>query len=187
MKTNTVILLLLLLTACNGNYTPRPAGYPRVVYPEKEYTRFTDDAPFSFEYPVYADVVPDRGDNSEPFWYNIEFPDFRAEVHLSYKPVENNLNAFIEDSRTLVYKHASRSDGINELPVIDTMHHRYGILYDLKGDVASGVQFFVTDSTNHFLRGSLYFNTTPNRDSLNPVIRFVREDIVHMIETLEWK
>jgi gliding motility-associated lipoprotein GldD len=182
----SVILLVFFLSACNGNYTPKPAGYPRVVYPEKAYTLFDADAPFSFEYPVYARMVPYRS-NSEPYWYNMEFPALNGEIHLSYKPVDGNLNDYIEDSRSLVYKHAARSDGINELPMIDTLHKRYGILYDLKGNVASAVQFFVTDSAEHFLRGSLYFNTTPNRDSLNPVIAFVREDIVHLIKTLEWK
>jgi len=182
-----IITACFLCASCGGNYTPKPAGYPRIDYPEKAYRIFDTIAPFSFEYPVYAVVEEDRDGRYEPYWYNIRFPGLNGVIHLSYKPVQQNLNSFIEDSRALVYKHTSRSDGIDEIPLIDTADRKFGILYDLKGDVASSVQFFVTDSTDHFLRGSLYFNTEPNRDSLYPVIQFVREDIVHLIETVEWK
>lgn len=181
------MLALILLLACDRNYTPKPAGYLRVHYPDKEYTLFNGDAPFSFLYPVYAEVKEDRSGLSENYWYNIFFPGYDGTIHLSYKKVEGNLDGLVEDCRTLVYKHTTRSDGIDELPFIDTVNQRYGILYDLKGNVASSVQFFVTDSIEHFLRGSLYFNTTPNRDSLRPVIDFIRDDIEYLIESIEWK
>lgn len=181
------IILLLVLAACDRNTTPKPTGYPRVVYPEREYVLFDKARPYAFEVPVYADVVPHRSNISEPYWYDIRFPAFNGTLHLSYKRLENNVDAYIEDARTLVYKHASRSDGISEVPFRDTANNRYGILYDLAGNVASSVQFFLTDSTEHFLRGSLYFNTTPNSDSLRPIIRFVKQDIEHMIETVQWK
>ena len=99
----------------------------------------------------------------------------------------SNLTAYITDSRDLVYKHTVKAQGIEDTPFIHREESRFGMIYDLKGDVASAVQFFVTDSTTHFLRGSLYFNCRPNRDSLNPVIEFLREDIIHMIETTSWK
>ncbi|NOZ45910.1 MAG: gliding motility lipoprotein GldD, partial [Chlorobi bacterium] len=63
----------------------------------------------------------------------------------------------------------------------------YGILYDIKGNAASSINFFVTDSTQHFLRGALYFNSKPNKDSLAPVVDFIRKDIVHLMETFKWK
>lgn len=180
-------LLLVMFISCDRGYTPKPMGYIKVHYPEKSYTRYDGANPYSFEYPVYGHVFENKRNNSEPYWYDIFFPEYRSTIHLSYKAVEDNVEAYIEDSRTLVYKHTSRSDGIDELPFADTVNHRYGILYNLKGNVASSVQFFVTDSVEHFLRGSLYFNTTPNRDSLNPIIDYLRVDIEHLIESIEWK
>ncbi len=120
-------------------------------------------------------------------WINLSFPQLNGKIHLSYKAVNEDLNAYITDSRELVYKHTVKAQGITESPFIQREQKRYGMVYDLKGDVASAVQFFITDSTEHFLRGSLYFNCRPNRDSLNPVIDFLREDIIHLIETTQWK
>lgn len=180
-------MLLLLSAGCKKNYTPKPTGYVKVDYPEKTYIKFDSTAPFTFEYPAYAEVEPVETAKREPYWYNVNFPMYKGTLHLSYKNIRGDVEPFIKDSRDLVYKHASQADGIVEVPFRDTAGHRYGILYELGGDVASSVQFFLTDSTRHFLRGSLYFRTTPNRDSLNPIINFVKEDIEHMIETVQWK
>lgn len=187
MKINVLLILLIAFASCDRSYTPKPAGYLKVHYPEKEYVVFEQAEPFVFEVPVYAQVQKSRSRNAEPWWYDIRFPEYDGTLHLSFKDPEGDPEGLIEDTRTLVYKHASRSDGITEIPFVDTAHHKYGILYDLSGNVASAVQFFLTDSTDHFLRGSLYFNTEPNRDSLNPVINFVREDIEHMIESVRWR
>ncbi len=187
MQAKIVLAAFLLLLSCGRNYTPKPSGYVRVHYPEKQYTLFDEGAPFTFEYPVYAKVVPDPSKNSEPYWYNVVFPEYKATIHLSYKKVDHNVMDYISDSRDLVYKHTSRAEGIEELPYIDSAGNKYGIIYDLEGNVASEVQFFLTDSVEHFLRGALYFRTTPNRDSLNPVVQFVRQDIVHLVETVKWK
>ncbi len=129
--------------------------------------------------------IPHR--NAEPYWYNILFPSLNATIYLSYKPVHHNLQKFIEDSRTLVYKHTIKAEAINESLIRNDSSDVYGIFYDLKGNTASSLQFFVTDSTAHFLRGSLYFNAEPNKDSLAPVIRFIRQDVEHLINTLHWK
>jgi len=162
-------------------------GYSRIDFPEKDYKIFDVGGPYSFEIPTYAYVEKNKSGPSEPWWINIVFPDLNGKIHISYKSVEDNLEKYIEDSRTLVYKHSSRSEGIEETPFIYEDERKFGILYDLRGDVASTVQFFVTDSSSHFLRGSLYFNTQPNRDSLNPVIDFLREDILRLIESTTWK
>jgi gliding motility-associated lipoprotein GldD len=187
MRNKVLLVMVLGLIACDRSYVPKPNGYIRVYYPEKEYALFQDAEPFEFEYPVYAKVEPNQSRISEPYWYDINFSEYDGTVYLSYKTLNNNVEEYIEDTRTLVYKHTARSDGIIEIPFMDTANKRYGILYELSGNVASPVQFFLTDSTQHFLRGSLYFRTTPNRDSLNPIITFVREDIEHMIETTRWK
>ncbi len=181
------IFLLLPGMACDRSYTPKPAGYLRVDYPEKTYRLYDDSEFYQFEIPTYAVVEIARGRNSEAGWVNLQIPSLNGTIHLSYKPVKDNLVAYITDSRDLVYKHTVKAQGIEDTPFIHREEKRFGMVYDLKGDVASAVQFFVTDSTTHFLRGSLYLNCRPNRDSLNPVIEFLREDIMHMIETTEWK
>ena len=177
----------LMILACKETYTPKPEGYPKVEYPQKSYVRFDTNAPFSFEYPEYAKLEPDTSANAEPYWYNIIFPELNGTIYLSYKEVNNNLLDYIEDSRTWVYKHTIKAEAIDENLIYDTLRNVYGILYDLKGNTASSLQFFITDSTKHFLRGALYFNTQPNADSLSPVIQFIREDVKHLIQTNRWK
>jgi gliding motility-associated lipoprotein GldD len=124
---------------------------------------------------------------SEHCWINILFPVYGGTIHISYKEVSKNLDMYVEDSRNLAYKHTIKADAIRETVYADPGKSVYGILYDIKGDAASSVQFFLTDSSTHFLRGSLYLNTVPDKDSLSPVINFFREDIVHLMESFEWK
>lgn len=191
-KPAVCILLLtgiafLWLNSCQQSYTPKPNGYMRIDFPEKAYRLYSDQKEFQFEIPTYARVEIDSGPRSEEGWLNVEIPRLNGTIHLSYKPVDDQLNALITDCRELVYKHTVKAQGIEETPFIERDQRRFGMIYDLQGDVASAVQFFITDSTDHFLRGSLYFNVQPNRDSLNPVIDFLREDILHLIETTQWK
>jgi gliding motility-associated lipoprotein GldD len=155
--------------------------------PEKNYSRFSPaDCPFSFEIPQYASVVRDTNNLAEPCWMYIKFSRFNGEIFLSYKEVKNNLNKFLEDSHTLVYKHTVKADQITEKRVGNT-NNVYGILYDIGGNAASSVQFFATDSTKHFIRGALYFNVAPNIDSIGPVLNFIKKDVQHLINTMEWK
>ncbi len=180
------MIWLIAVMACDRSYTPKPAGYMRIDYPEKSYRLYDAQGPYQFEIPEYAVVQVDSSRGNDAGWLNVVIPPLNGTIHLSYKPVNGNLEEYIADCRTLVYKHTVKADGIEESPFIHREKNQFGMVYDLQGDVASAVQFFVTDSTHHFLRGSLYFNTSPNRDSLNPVIEFLREDIIHMIETTAW-
>jgi gliding motility-associated lipoprotein GldD len=182
-----LILLLLVTGSCQQSFTPKPMGYLKIDFPEKAYRLYDDQPYFSFEIPVYSTIAIDSSPRAEEGWIDVDIPRLNGTIHLSYKPVTDQLNDYIADSRELVYKHTVMAQGIEETPIIERDHRRFGIVYDLKGDVASAVQFFITDSTDHFLRGSLYFNCRPNRDSLNPDIDFLREDIIHLIETTDWK
>ena len=181
------LLILLSLPYCKKNFTPKPPGYMRIDFPEKVYRIYDSACPYIFEYPVYGKVVADTGRIAEPCWINIEFKEFGGKIHISYKPVSNNLNKFIEDSRTLAYKHTIRADAIRETVFTNDTSSVYGLLYEIKGDAASSVQFYLTDSNRHFLRGSLYFNVQPDADSMAPVIDFFLDDIRHLVETFEWK
>jgi gliding motility-associated lipoprotein GldD len=180
------VLLFLITAGCHPSTTPKPRAYFRIDFPEKEYRTFSGDCPFSFEYPVYGEImVPDVMD-AEPCWYNIDFQPFKGKIYLTYKPVDNNLSVYLEDIRTLAYKHIIKADDIIDRPFYYPERHVYGILYDIRGNTASSLSFFATDSVRNFLSGSLYFSVQPNIDSLSPVISFFREDIMHLIETLTW-
>ena len=120
--------------------------------------------------------------------FNIEFPDFKGKIHISYKKIDNNLTAYLEDSRTMAMKHIPKASSIENKQYEDPVKNVYGLTYDISGtEAASPFQFYLTDSTNHFVRGALYFNTIPNNDSLAPVIDFIKQDIQHLIETFEWR
>lgn len=184
---SVLIISIVVLVGCRNKYTPKPRGYYRIDFPQKKYQKYQDDCPYSFEYPTYSVVNKDEGPNSEPCWINIEFPRYNGKIHISYKNVIGNLNIILEDAHTLAYKHTIKADAINEHLINKKDDRVFGILYDIEGNAASSVQFFLTDSTDHFLRGALYFRTRVDKDSLAPVIDYFRQDIIHFIDTFEWK
>lgn len=181
-----LLFISIFLLGCKKNYTPKPRGYFRIDLPEKAYKTTPEVLPYKFEYPKYSYLQQRPNSPEQQYWINIVFPKFKAKVHLSYKPVNNNIETFLNDAREFVYKHTVKADAISETPYLNNEKNIYGLLYEIKGDAASNTQFYVTDSTKHFLRGALYFNVTPNKDSLAPVIKFINQDIVHLIETFEW-
>lgn len=182
-----LLFISLLVAGCRENYTPKPRAYLRLDLPSKEFVLFDSISTCSFEYPKYAEINSGIGNKKDQDWFNIEMPALNGRIYMSYKSIDGNLNDYIEDSRTFVYKHTIKADLINEMPVNDKERKVYGLLYDIKGNTASNIQFFLTDSSRHFLRGALYFDAQPDKDSLTPVINFVREDIIHLINTLQWK
>lgn len=187
-----LIVFLCCFCSCRETTIPKPRGYFRIDLPPKEYkvlaeNEVTKNIPLRFEYPVYGSVSENSDGQSEPGWFNIEFPGYKARIYLTYKKVNGDLAALIEQTYTMnVKNHIPKADAINEMVIDDNENRVFGVLYDLKGNTASAVQFYVTDSTTNYLRGSLYFESEPNADSLAPVIEFFREDILHLIETLKW-
>jgi len=178
----------LLLNNCTDNYTPKPNGFFRIQLPKKEYKKFDSVCPYTFEYPVYARIIPDTAKYAGQYWINLDFPNYKGRLHISYKPVKNNLEKYLEDSRMFVNKHIPKASMIDNKEFINDHDKVYGLTYDIKGSgAASPFQFYVTDSTRHFLRGALYFNIPPNNDSLAPVIEFIKQDIIHLINTFKWK
>jgi len=176
-----------MAAGCRENRVPKPRGFFRIDLPEKEYIKYGTTCPFSFEYPTYGRISYDLETESEPCWFNIVFPDYSAKIYVSYIRINNNLESVLSESYDLAYRHSVKADAIEESPYQNPQKKVYGILFDIKGNTASSVQFFATDSSRNYLRGALYFSAQPQQDSLAPVISFFREDMIHMIETLEWK
>jgi gliding motility-associated lipoprotein GldD len=185
------VFAFLLLTSCNSPYTPKPAGYFKIDFPSKEYKVFNEPGfPYSFEYPAYATVARDTsffGDPPEnPWWINIEFPQFNAKVYVSYKVIgQYKLEKLLNDAFNLTNKQSVKASYIND-SLISTPAGVHGMFFKVSGDVATANQFFLTDSTKHFLRGALYFDTSPNQDSLKPVNDFLVQDLRHLINTFHW-
>jgi gliding motility-associated lipoprotein GldD len=183
-----MIFVIIVITSCDETYTPKPRGYFRIELPQKNYNAFDSIFPYAFEFPSYASLTPDFQSPDEKYWLNIEFPKFKGTLHISYNPLKNDLVNYLEDSRSLVLKHIPKASAINDSVISIPEHHVYGMIYRIQGaGVASPTQFFLTDSSNHFLRGALYFNIRPNNDSMAPVIDFINQDINHFINTLNWK
>ncbi len=176
--------VLFFSSGCKKKYTPKPRGFFRIDLPEKQYKDLANDYPYSFKYPASASIIQNE---TEKYWINIEYPDLGGKIHISYMKIEGNLDNIINDTRKLAYTHTVKADAIHEKVFQKPGKDVYGILYEIEGNAASSVQFFLTDSINHYLRGALYFNCKPNKDSLAPVINFVKDDIVVLMESLEWK
>lgn len=188
IKQIKIILLIFLFSCNNDEFTPKPKGYFRIKFPEKKYKEFNSSCPFIFQYPDYAIIIKDKNMlKNEKCWYNIYFPDFKAVIHITYKEVHNNLNKLSEDSRLLAYKHTIKANNIIEQLFYFKDKKVFGMKYFIEGNTASSYQFHITDSTKHFLRGSLYFEAKPNKDSIAPVYKFIKKDIEHLIKTFRWK
>lgn len=185
-----IILSTLICFSCKENYTPKPHGYLRIELPENHsYSHTPETLPFYFEYSNYASwdqLRTNKKSRSNSLWYNVHYTKYNAKIHLSYIPLNNNLDSLLEESHQFVFEHSIRADAIDEKAFNRTQDKVYGVLFDLKGNAASNMEFWATDSVEHFLRGALYLETTPNIDSLAPVINYIKEDIIHMINTLEW-
>ena len=183
-------LVLITCVACNRVSTPKPYGYYRITVPDTSYTSFASDHspfadyPYSFALSRNAVVQP-RAD--EPYWINLYYPALDATIHCSYKPVRHNLRELTNDALEFVYRNASFANSIPEREYAHPEAKVYGVLFDLEGNTASSCQFFITDSTKHFFRASVYCNCPPNADSLAPVYNYLRTDVIKMVETFEWE
>jgi len=190
-----LLVALLHLGSCFNSYTPMPKkkAYFRIDMPEYSYQLYDKSCPFKFEYPVYARLLKDsmyfNEYQSNPCWYNLEFEGFKATLHMTYNEIKNvnDINRFLNDSHDLSWKHTVKAAFIEEESLEDFAKKVYGRLYNIGGNAASSYQFYLTDSTKHFLRASLYFESKPNIDSLGVVIKHVKKDIEHLIYTFEWK
>lgn len=190
LQAASLFMIMMASSACYQDKSPRPRGYIRIDIPEKEYRFFDSIYPYAFQMASISQFVPDTNVLAEDYWGNIVYPAYRATIHLSYKPVrsEKDLNQYFEDARTFAQRHIPKATSIREETIAHEGKQVYGLLYQIRGkEAASPIQFYVTDSTDHFLRGALYFEVTPNNDSLSPVIRYIEEDIRQLMKSLEWR
>lgn len=184
------IISSIILASCSSSSTPLPYAYFRIDIPSHHYTPVDSLPHFSMTINQIAQI--DRSDatitDGADQWYNIHYPTLNANIHLSYKTISpSSFQTISEECRDLAYKHTIRADAITEDYYADSVNNIYGIYYQMEGNAASQAQFFMTDSTRHFLRGSLYFNNPPNADSIAPVASYIQQDIIQLIESISWK
>ncbi|MDH4089477.1 MAG: gliding motility lipoprotein GldD [Cyclobacteriaceae bacterium] len=183
-----VLILYLFFGACQQEYLPKPLGYNRLILPEHAYVALPDSLPYLFEYSKHALLLADTSKIRGNFWIEIYYPDIKANVHITYKSVHSQklLREFLDDSYTLTAKHQIKAYAISEV-VTKTPSGKTAVIAEIEGEVPSQFQFTITDSSKNFMRGALYFNTKVANDSLAPAIEYMKKDIMHIINTLEWK
>ena len=187
-----IIVGLLLGLACNSPFVPKVKGYAAVQFPKKAYQLFNEsNYPYSFEYPVYAQIdnkVNYFGESKTgAAWINIKFPETGATIYVSYKKIEaHQFDTLVKDAYTFANNHNSKASFIED-SIFTTENGVHGVFFHIGGNVATSYQFFLTDSVHHFFRGALYFDTTPNEDSLAPANAFLFKDLAHLVNTFRWK
>ncbi len=185
-RIEVLFLSVVLMMSCSEDPVPKPRGYFRIDLPEQAYRTWTDSATFSAEVPVYAKVgIRSRKDQAR--WFDVRFRGQRATAHLTWSPVDNDLQDLIEDAHTFKSTHQAKAAKISTERILNDSAKVFGTLFDIEGDVASPFVFYVTDSTKNFLYGTLYFDNRPNADSLAPVTARLRADLRHMLATLRWQ
>ena len=205
------LLIIIVLISCNSDYSHKKKGYYKISLPSHQYRQFSNPAfPYAFEYPVYANIIQDttffdlRPEND--YWLNIDFPSMHARIFLSYKIVGgkavfkkrqsdgsykdsvgiNHFDLMVNDAFNLTNKNDVIATSITD-SLMHTPNGITGLYFKVGGNAATARQFFLTDTVKHFLRGALYFDATPNADSLKPVQDFLHKDIEHLINTFHWK
>ena len=184
-----IALVGLSLTACDKNWLPKPPGYNRIDLPSHEYSRLESDYPYQLDFSRHSFVEPDSFNLEEKNWINLNYQDLGAKVHLTYKRIDGNevdFRTLSNDAFKLTAKHQIKAYGIEE-GVLITPNGYSAVVAELSGEVPTQFQFFVTDSTTHFLRGALYFNTAMKNDSLAPVIEYIKIDMTHLINSVKFK
>lgn len=184
-----LLSLSMLFISCNNtDYSPKPRGFHRIIFPDKIYRATNTGCPYTFDTPSYSLLTEDRSKNTKPCWKNLDFPQFNAIVHLSYFDIGPNstFEQLTEDARTFVFKHTTMATSIEQRDILDKENNVIGLEYDIQGNTASNYQFFISDRSRHYLRGALYFNEKPHLDSIQPVLDFIKQDIQHLIKTTRW-
>jgi len=174
--------ILASVFSCNNDTVPKPASHLRLEYPKARYVGFENNCPFSFEMNDDA-IISDKGNCN----FTISYPKMKATIYLTYKPVKNDIDAHLRDAQKLTYGHTVKADDITEQPFLNKDNKVYGMFYKVGGNAATNALFYATDSTRHFVTGSVYFYAKPNFDSIMPASNYVKNDMQVIMETLRWK
>ena len=190
MKKFIFLFLVIVFMSCGNDQLPKPKAFLRLEYPKPEYTLVESKLPFTFEKNMLASdiskIITTQDGNSQAL--DLEYPTLKGTIYLSYKKVsKENLNLFLIDAQNITQKHTQKAEEIVEQPYVNSNHRTYGMLYEIGGNAASQSQFYLTDSLNHFVTGSLYFYAKPNYDSILPASEYLKNDIKHIMESLKWK
>lgn len=175
-------LISFLFISCKENVLPKPKAYLSLEYPEKSYQKLNLKRPYTFNVLKNTKIIDDKNN-----WLKIKYPDLKASIDITYRPVNNNLKELLTEAEKLVFKHAVKAEQIIPKDFINPEKRTFGSLYEITGNAASHLQFHVTDSTNNFIKGSLYFYAKPNYDSILPAVAYIKSDVLKLIESLEWK
>tara|TARA_R110002126_G_scaffold291790_1_gene458435 strand:- start:15697 stop:16260 length:564 start_codon:yes stop_codon:yes gene_type:complete len=178
----SLVFSLFFVVSCADDVLPKPKAYLSLEYPEKSYQKLSLKRPYSFNVLENTKVI-DEPKN----WLKIKYPNLKASIDITYRPVKNNLKEILTEAEKLVFKHAVKAEQIIPKDFVNAEKRVFGTLYEITGNAASHLQFHVTDSTDNFIKGSLYFYAKPNYDSILPAVAYIKEDILKLIETLDWK
>jgi gliding motility-associated lipoprotein GldD len=185
MRKSVLVLLLVLTVSCKESPQPKPSGFLALNYDTSSFKQVDFDCPFSFEINSAAEV--DIENPNRPCWVNLSYPKMKAKIYLTYSPVNNNLRELLIDAQKLPEKHTIKADLIEASIYQNEKNNTSGNFYEVEGDAASQAQFYLTDSTSHFLTGAIYFEAKPNYDSILPAADYLKRDIRHLMETLKWE
>jgi len=177
-----VLFISIWFSSCKEDVLPKPKAQLRLEYEKPSYRSNNPDCPYQFEVSNDAKIK-----TNDKCWANINYPNLNASINITYRTVENNLKELFIESEKLTFKHAIKADGISSVPYTNASKNMYGAIYEVTGNAASPIQFHATDSVKNFITGAVYFNVQPNYDSIKPAINYLRKDIIHLMETMEWK
>lgn len=189
--TISILAGAVLLASCGDDAVPKPRGYLRLDLPDTSYTTWHGECPFSAEVPRYAMMVDKP--RSAPAaidtacWTTMRFGGQHADVFMTYRRIDGDLAQLIDDAHMFKDKHEAKAARIRSERILRGQDRVFGTYFDVEGDVASPVVFYLTDSNTHFLYASLYFDARPNADSLSPVTDRIRDDLRHFVRTLIWR
>ncbi len=183
LKNTVLIFLATLLVSCKPETKPKPKGELRLEYPVAKYRIFNNNCAYTFEYSDFANIE----DAKKPCWFNLRYPKMKANVYLTYFPVNNDFDLHVKEVEKMVYSHTIKASAIETKSFSYPEKRVFGNFYELKGESASNIQIFITDSTKHFVTANLYFNTRPQPDSLAPAVDYIKKDLLRMVDTFKWK
>lgn len=178
----SILIIGLLFCSCKSETLPKPKPYLKLQYPNAEYTKIDSVCPYSFE---VSDLATINFQNN--CWAKIEYPSLKATIHITYREVSNNLNEILQEVEKLTFEHTIKADAISDRPYNNSQKRVFAKIYNVEGNVATNIQFRATDSIKSVLSGSLYFYAKPNYDSIMPAVKYIEKDMMHLIETLEWR